>query len=150
VRRVVHSLADRGLVERPRSEQVTPTLVGHHRRQLADTSSTSASVSTSTSSDHARRDGNPAVAQQFTNAASIELNEPFAMLATLAGLVATDTNANLQDAINVGQHEVDVMYADYARQVDQAGNPQAANLFREIAGDEKTHQQTFQAALRAS
>ena len=100
--------------------------------------------------DQARREGNSAVAQLFTNTANFELNEHFAMLATLAGLVATDTNANLQDAINGEQHEADVMYPDYARQADQAGNPQAANLFREIAGDEKTHQQTFQKALTAS
>ena len=100
--------------------------------------------------DQARRDGNSAVARLFTNTANFELNEHFAMLATLAGLVATDTNANLQDAINGEQHEADVMYPDYARQADQAGNPQAANLFREIAGDEKAHQQTFQKALTAS
>jgi rubrerythrin len=100
--------------------------------------------------DQARRDGNPAVAQLFTNTANVELNEHFATLATLVGLVATDTNANLQDAINGEQHEADVMYPDYARQADQVGNPQAANLFREIAGDEKTHQQIFQAALTAS
>ncbi len=100
--------------------------------------------------DQARREGNSVVAQLFTNTANFELNEHFAMLATLAGLVATDTNANLQDAINGEQHEADIMYPDYARQADQAGNPQAANLFREIAGDEKTHQQTFQKVLTAS
>ncbi|MFZ1176075.1 MAG: ferritin family protein [Mycobacterium sp.] len=100
--------------------------------------------------DQARRAGNPAVAQLFTNTANVELNEHFAMLATLAGLVATDTDANLQDAISGEQREADVMYPDYARQADQVGNPQAANLFREIAGDEKTHQQTFQKALAAS
>lgn len=37
-----------------------------------------------------------------------------------------------------------------AQQADQAGNPKAANLFREIAGDEKSHQQDFQKALTAS
>ena len=100
--------------------------------------------------DQARRGGNPAVAQLFTNTANVELNEHFATLATLAGLVAPDTNANLQDAINGEQHEADVMYPDYARQADQAGNTQAANLFREIAGDEKSHQQMFENALTAS
>ena len=96
--------------------------------------------------DQARRDGNTAVAQLFTNTANVELNEHFASLATLAGLVAADTNANLNDAITGEQHEADVMYPDYAQQADQAGNPQAANLFREIAGDEKTHQQAFEKA----
>lgn len=100
--------------------------------------------------DQARRDGNEAVAQLFTNTANTELNDHFVTLATLAGLVATDTNANLQDAINGEQHEADVMYPDYASQADQAGNREAANLFREIAADENTHQQTFQKALTAS
>ena len=100
--------------------------------------------------DQARRDGNTAVAQLFTNTANVELNEHFASLATLAGLVAADTNANLNDAITGEQHEADVMYPDYAQQADQAGNPQAANLFREIASDEKTHQQAFEKALTAS
>jgi rubrerythrin len=71
-------------------------------------------------------------------------------LASWAGLVATDTNTNLTDAINGEQHEADIMYPDYARQAEQAGNAQAASLFREIAGDEKTHQRAFQGALTAS
>lgn len=96
--------------------------------------------------DQARRSGNLAVAQLFTNSANVELNEHFAALATLAGLVSPDTNANLTDAINGEQHEADVMYPDYSRQADQAGNPQAANLFREIAGDEMAHQQAFEKA----
>jgi rubrerythrin len=100
--------------------------------------------------DQARRDGNAAVAQLFTNTANVELNEHFASLATLAGLVSPDTNANLTEAINGEQHEADVMYPDYARQADQAGNPQAASLFREIAGDEKAHQQAFEKAWAAS
>ena len=96
--------------------------------------------------DEARRSGNTAVAQLFTNNANVELDEHFAALATLAGLVSPDTNANLSDAINGEQHEADVMYPDYARQADQAGNPQAASLFREIASDEKAHQQAFEKA----
>lgn len=99
--------------------------------------------------DQARRDGNIAVAQLFTNAANVELNEHFATLATLAGVVSPDTNTNLTDAINGEQHEADVMYPDYARQAEQAANPQAANLFREIAG-EKAHQKAFQNALTLS
>ena len=100
--------------------------------------------------DQARRDGNPAVAQLFTNTANIELNEHFAALVSWAGLVAIDTNTNLSDAIKGEQHEADVMYPDYARQAEQVGNSQAASLFHEIAGDEKTHQQAFQNALTAS
>ena len=100
--------------------------------------------------DQARRNGNPAVAQLFTNTANVELNSHFAGLASWAGLLATDTNTNLTDAINGEQHEADIMYPDYARQAEQAGNAQAASLFREIAGDEKAHQQAFLGALTAS
>ena len=39
------------------------------------------------------------------------------------------------------------MYPDYARQATQAGDQQAAQLFTEIANDEKGHQQAFEAAL---
>ncbi|MCI4673981.1 ferritin family protein [Candidatus Mycolicibacterium alkanivorans] len=100
--------------------------------------------------DQARRSENLAVAQLFTNSANVELNEHFAALATLAGLVSPDTNTNLTDAINGEQHEADVMYPDYARQAEQSGNPQAASLFREIAGDEKAHQQAFETARTAT
>jgi rubrerythrin len=99
--------------------------------------------------DQARRDGNPAVAQLFTNTADIELKSHFAALASWTGLVADDTNTNLTDAISGEQHEADIMYPDYARQAEQAGNAEAASLFREIATDEKTHQQAFQNALAA-
>jgi rubrerythrin len=100
--------------------------------------------------DQARRDGNTAVAQLFTNTADVELNEHFAALATLAGLVAADTTTNLTDAIAGAQHEADVVYPDYAGQANQAGNPQAAELFREIADAEKAHQQAFEKALTVS
>ncbi|WGI36034.1 ferritin family protein (plasmid) [Mycolicibacterium aubagnense] len=100
--------------------------------------------------DQARSSGNTAVAQLFTNTADIELNEHFAELAALAGLVSADTNVNLRDAIAGEQHEEDVMYPDYARQADQAGNAQAASLFREIAGDEKKHAQAFTDSLIAA
>jgi rubrerythrin len=95
--------------------------------------------------DEARRRGDAAAAQLFANTANVELNEHFASLASMAGLVSVDTNANLTDAITGERHEADAMYPDYGRQADQAGNGQAASLFREIAGDEKAHQQGFEA-----
>lgn len=70
--------------------------------------------------------------------------------ATLAGLVSGDTNANLTDAINGEQHEADMMYLEYARQADQAGNPQTVSLFREIASDENVQQQAFEKARTAA
>jgi rubrerythrin len=41
------------------------------------------------------------------------------------------------------------MYPNYARQAAQTGDHQAAQLFTEIANDEKGHQQTFEIALHS-
>jgi rubrerythrin len=97
----------------------------------------------------AREAGNPQIAQLFSRTARVELDEHFAEQATPAGLVASDVAANLTDAIAGEKHEADSMYPDYAAQADKAGNPQAADLFREIAADEKAHEQAFQQALDA-
>jgi rubrerythrin len=95
----------------------------------------------------ARRSGNPALAELFTKTAQMELGEHFAEEATLAGLVG-DTAANLNDAIAGEKHEATTMYPDYARQANKVGDQQAAQLFTEIANDEKAHQQAFEAALQ--
>ncbi|MBF6277680.1 rubrerythrin [Nocardia nova] len=97
----------------------------------------------------AREAGNPQIAQLFSRTAQVELDEHFAEEATPAGLVASDVAANLTDAIAGEKHEAESMYPDYAAQADKAGNPQAADLFREIAADEKAHEQAFQQALDA-
>ncbi|MFI7195325.1 ferritin family protein [Nocardia nova] len=97
----------------------------------------------------AREAGNPQIAQLFSRTARVELDEHFAEQATPAGLVASDVAANLTDAIAGEKHEAESMYPDYAAQADKAGNPRAADLFREIAADEKAHEQAFQQALDA-
>lgn len=97
----------------------------------------------------AREAGNPQIAQLFSRTAQVELDEHFAEEATPAGLVASDVAANLTDAIAGEKHEAESMYPDYAAQADKAGNPRAADLFREIAADEKAHEQAFQQALDA-
>ena len=96
----------------------------------------------------ARQSGNPALAQLFAKTAQVEQGEHFAEEARLAGLVG-DTAANLTDAINGEKFESTTMYPDYARQAGQVGDHQAAQLFTEIANDEKGHQQAFEAALHA-
>jgi rubrerythrin len=62
------------------------------------------------------------------------------LVATL-GLIAVSRRAPRlvgKDAIIGEQDGADVMYPGYARQADQAGDPQAASMFREIAGDQRT------------
>ncbi|WP_219823372.1 ferritin family protein [Nocardia nova] len=97
----------------------------------------------------ARQAGNPQIAQLFSRTARVELDEHFAEEATLAGLVASDAAANLTDAIAGEKQEAESMYPDYANQADKAGNARAADLFREIAADEKAHEQAFRQALAA-
>ena len=94
----------------------------------------------------ARQSGNPALADLFAKTAQVEQDEHFAEEAQLAGL-GGDTAANLNDAINGEKFESTTMYPNYARQAAQVGDQQAAQLFTEIATDEKAHQQTFEAAL---
>ena len=91
-----------------------------------------------------------AVAELFTNTADVELNQQSPWWPGWPGSAQADTNANLKGAITGEQHEAEVMYPHAARQADQAGNPQAASLFREIAGDEKAHAQAFEKALTGS
>jgi rubrerythrin len=85
--------------------------------------------------EQARRDGNPALAELFTDTAKVELGEHYAAEARLAGLVG-DTNTNLADAIAGESYEADTMYPDYARQARQYADTQAAELFGDIAADE--------------
>lgn len=94
----------------------------------------------------ARQSNNPALAELFAKTAQVEQDEHFAEEAGLAGLVG-DTAANLTDAINGEKFESTTMYPGYARQATQVGDHQAAQLFTEIANDEKGHQQAFEAAL---
>lgn len=96
--------------------------------------------------DHARKDGNPEIADLFDSAAKTERFEHFAEEAQLAGLVGTDEE-NLRNAIQGESYEVDTMYKQFAEEASSAGDHEAARLFEEIRQDEIKHRDMFVAAL---
>ncbi|MGC4121283.1 MAG: ferritin family protein [Myxococcales bacterium] len=94
----------------------------------------------------ARQNGREDLAKLFEDAAATEHLEHFAEQAELAGLVGSDTD-NLRDAIQGESHEVDALYAEFARKAAAAGDQQAAARFEEIRKDEMKHRDAFKAAL---
>lgn len=96
--------------------------------------------------EHARKEGNAALARLFEKAAQTERLDHFAREAALAGIVNSDSE-NLQDAIRGESYEVDTMYRNFADQAKAAGEKAAADRFEEIRRDEMGHRDAFKAAL---
>ncbi|WP_310718082.1 ferritin family protein [Streptomyces lydicus] len=96
--------------------------------------------------DQARAQGLPSVQRLFQRTAAVELGEHFAEEARLSGLAGTDA-ANLQAAMAGEAYESHTMYPTFARQARQDGDTAAADLFSEIAKDEKAHHDAFAKAL---
>ena len=96
--------------------------------------------------DHARRNGDTALADLFEKTAKVEHLEHFAEEAQLAGLAGED-QMNLEDAIQGESYEVETMYREFAQQAAAAGDKSAALLFEEIRKDETSHRDEFKAAL---
>lgn len=96
--------------------------------------------------EHARKSGNPELAQLFENAAKTERLEHFAEEARLAGLVGNDAE-NLKSAFEGESYEVETMYREFAEKASSAGDKDAAERFQEIRRDEMKHRDSFQAAL---
>lgn len=93
--------------------------------------------------DHAANTGSPRLAALFAAIGAVELEEHFATEANLAGLVG-DRNHNLAASIASEQDAI-MMYARYATAADARGDATAADLFREVRGDEQGHLRSFQA-----
>ncbi|MFF0311218.1 ferritin family protein [Streptosporangium sp. NPDC004379] len=96
----------------------------------------------------AGREDLPDVQELYERIARVELREHLAEQAKLAGLVGDDA-ANLRTAISGETYEARTMYPGFAAQARAAGDPNAAKLFSEIAGDEAGHRSRFTRALRA-
>jgi rubrerythrin len=96
--------------------------------------------------EHARKNGNPELADLFENAAKTERLEHFAQEARLAGLVGSDAE-NLGNAVEGESYEVEKMYREFAEKAASAGDQNAAERFEEIRRDEMKHRDSFQAAL---
>lgn len=94
----------------------------------------------------ARRGGDERLASMFEGIAAVELQEHFAELAELAGIVGTDVD-NLRAAIQDENFEVEWKYPQFADQARAAGELAVADRFAEIAEDERAHEKTLEGAL---
>ena len=94
----------------------------------------------------ARKRGDDRLASMFDGIASAELNEHFAELAELAGLVGTDVD-NIRAALQDEDEEVESRYPEFAKHARSVGEVAVAERFEEIVEDEREHEKTLEQAL---
>jgi rubrerythrin len=94
----------------------------------------------------ARETGDADLAAMFNGIAEVELEEHFAELAELIGLVGADAD-NIQAAIRDENAEVEEVYLRFAEEARAAGDSAAAERFDEIREDELAHEHALEAAL---
>ena len=93
----------------------------------------------------AKKEGYHYVAKVFEEAAENERRHAKDELKLLDGI--GDTAANLKEAIGGETHETTEMYPTFAKEAEEEGNAEAANLFRQIAKIEKHHADRYQKLL---
>lgn len=96
----------------------------------------------------ARRRGETRLASMFEGIAAVELQEHFAELAELVGLVGTEVD-NLLAAIQDENFEVEWKYPQFADHARAAGEAAVAERFAEMAEDEREHEKTLEGALES-
>lgn len=94
----------------------------------------------------ARKNGRTEIADLFESTARTELEEHFAMLADLAGIVGDDAD-NLRAAIEGESYEIEVMYPTFAEHANRATDAAAAECFTEIRRHEIDHLEALREAL---
>jgi rubrerythrin len=94
----------------------------------------------------ARKRGNEELASMFEGIAAVELQEHFAELAGLAGLVGADAD-HIRAAVQAERVEVEWTYPRLADQARGAGDFEVAERFAEIAEDEREHEISLEQAL---
>lgn len=93
----------------------------------------------------ARKEGYLYIAEVFEETAANEqrhANDHFKMLNAIG-----DTAANLQEAIDGENYETTSMYPTFAKEAEEEGNMEAANLFRQISKIEANHRDRYQRCL---
>jgi rubrerythrin len=93
----------------------------------------------------ARKEGYHYIAKIFEETAENEKRHAKDHFKLLGGL--GDTAANLRAAMEGEDYEVKTMYADFAKQADEEGNKEAANLFRQILKIEAHHRDRYRKLL---
>lgn len=93
----------------------------------------------------ARKEGYHYIAEIFEETAENEqrhANDHFKMLGAIG-----DTVKNLEEAINGENYETVDMYPTFAKEAEEEGNLEAANLFRQISKIEANHRDRYQRCL---
>lgn len=93
----------------------------------------------------ARQEGYHYIAKFFEESAANEERHAKDHFKLLNGI--GDTAANLQEAINGEHYETTDMYPNFAKDAEDEGNMEAANLFKQIAKIEKHHRDRYQKCL---
>ncbi|MBF0233552.1 MAG: rubrerythrin family protein [Desulfamplus sp.] len=93
----------------------------------------------------ARQEGYHYIAKVFEESADNEkrhANDHFKLIGGIG-----DTVANLKEAIGGEDYETVTMYPDFAKEAEEEGNREAANLFKQIAKIEAHHRDRYQRCL---
>ncbi len=93
----------------------------------------------------ARKEGYHYIAKIFEEAADNEMQHAKNELKLLNGI--GDTKANLKEALQGELYETLTMYPDFAKEAEDEGNTEAAQLFSHIAKIEKEHADRYKKLL---
>lgn len=93
----------------------------------------------------ARKEGYHYIAKVFETTALNEQQHAKDEFKLLDGI--GDTISNLKEAIKGEHYEVTEMYPVFAKEAEQEGKKEAANLFRQIVKVEKEHEERFKKLL---
>ena len=94
----------------------------------------------------ARKEGYNYVANIFEETAMNEMQHAKDEFKMLNGI--GDTIANLKDAIAGEDYETTEMYPAFAKEAEEEGNMEAAQLFKQIAKVEKEHRERYKKLLQ--
>jgi len=93
----------------------------------------------------ARKEGYHYIAKIFEETADNEMRHAKDEFAMLNGIGSTAEN--LKAAMEGEHYEVEVMYADFAKEAEEEGNKEAATLFKQIAKVEAHHRDRYKKLL---
>ena len=93
----------------------------------------------------ARKEGFHYIANIFEETAINEMQHAKDEFKLLKGI--GDTKTNLKAAIEGEHYETSEMYPTFAKEAEEEGNMDAANLFKEIAKVEKEHEERYKKLL---
>lgn len=93
----------------------------------------------------ARKEGYHYIAKIFEETADNEMRHAKDHLKLLNGI--GDTAANLKEAFGGEDYEVESMYPGFAKEADEEGEKEAANIFRQVAKIEAHHRARYKKLL---